>query len=118
MTSNTHSPAEVRDPHKSRALSRFAWSVLAYNVAVVLWGAFVRATGSGAGCGRHWPLCNGEVVPHTWGAARLIEWSHRVTSGIALASVVALFIATLVLLPRGHRARRGAGWATFFIFGE
>ena len=44
-------------------LSKYSWAVTAYNVLVVLWGAYVRATGSGAGCGSHWPLCNGEVVP-------------------------------------------------------
>ena len=44
-------------------LARFARATLVWNVAVILWGAFVRATGSGAGCGAHWPLCNGEVVP-------------------------------------------------------
>lgn len=44
-------------------LARFAWWVLAYNLVVILWGAYVRASGSGAGCGSHWPLCNGEVIP-------------------------------------------------------
>jgi len=44
-------------------LSRFAWLVVAWNLAVIGWGAYVRATGSGAGCGQHWPLCNGEIVP-------------------------------------------------------
>ena len=44
-------------------LRRAAYGVLAYNLAVILWGAFVRATGSGAGCGSHWPTCTGEVVP-------------------------------------------------------
>ena len=58
-------------------VARFAWAVLAYNVAVILWGAYVRATGSGAGCGAHWPLCNGEVVPRAAGVATLIEFSHR-----------------------------------------
>src|SRR5690606_8937667 len=42
-------------------LAAFAWGTLAYNLAVIVWGAYVRATGSGAGCGSHWPLCNGEV---------------------------------------------------------
>jgi heme A synthase len=42
---------------------RYAWSVVAVNLFVILWGALVRATGSGAGCGRHWPLCNGEMTP-------------------------------------------------------
>src|SRR5499427_3513747 len=66
------------------SLSRFAWLTLAYNVAVVLWGALVRATGSGAGCGSHWPLCNGEVVPRAPAVATLIEFGHRISSGIAL----------------------------------
>ena len=48
---------------QQRSFSRFAWGVLFYNVVVILWGALVRATGSGAGCGGHWPLCNGEVLP-------------------------------------------------------
>ena len=43
----------------SPALRRFAWGVLVYFIAVILWGTLVRATGSGAGCGDHWPLCNG-----------------------------------------------------------
>ncbi len=43
--------------------SRYAWGVLLWNVLVALWGAYVRATGSGAGCGSHWPTCNGEILP-------------------------------------------------------
>jgi heme A synthase len=117
-----HSNAEVshhqRHGSGRSGLARFAWLVLAYNVCVVLWGAFVRASGSGAGCGRHWPLCNGEIVPHAQSMATVIEASHRVTSGIALVSVVALLITARRRLPRGHRARRTAGFATFFIFGE
>src|SRR6185369_8542670 len=77
-----------------------------------------RASGSGAGCGRHWPLCNGEVVPRTESVATLIEATHRATSGIAIVLVVVLLVATLKGLPRGHRARQGAAWATAFIFGE
>src|SRR4051812_22417087 len=56
-------------------VARLAWGVLAYNVAVILWGAYVRASGSGAGCGAHWPLCNGEVVPRAAAVATLIEFS-------------------------------------------
>ena len=47
----------------NRRYALFAWGVLGYSILVILWGAFVRATGSGAGCGSHWPLCNGVVVP-------------------------------------------------------
>jgi heme A synthase len=99
-------------------VARVAWAVLAYNVAVIVWGAFVRATGSGAGCGRHWPLCNGEVVPRAQSTATLIEAAHRATSGIALIAVVGLLILTFVKLPRGHRARKSAAFATAFVFGE
>ncbi len=58
----------------------YAWAVLGYNLAVIVWGAYVRATGSGAGCGNHWPLCNGEVTPHSPAVATLIEFTHRATS--------------------------------------
>jgi heme A synthase len=99
-------------------LPKLAWSVLGYNVAVVLWGAFVRASGSGAGCGRHWPTCNGEVIPQPKSVATMIEAAHRLTSGLAVIAVIALMIATFVALPKGHRARKTAGFATVSIFGE
>ena len=73
-------------------LARYAWLTLAVNVAVVLWGAVVRATGSGAGCGRHWPRCNGQVMPTLHSAKTMIEFSHRLTSGIALLMVVGLAV--------------------------
>jgi heme A synthase len=88
--------------------ARYAWIVLAFNVVVVLWGAFVRASGSGAGCGRHWPRCNGVVIPRTPSAETLIEFTHRATSGIALIAVVALLWMAFRRYPRGHAVRRGA----------
>lgn len=88
--------------------ARFAWFVLLYNLGVVLWGAYVRATGSGAGCGSHWPLCKGEVVPRAPATATLIELTHRVTSGIALLGVVAMLVWALRAFPRGHAVRTGA----------
>ena len=93
---------------RHRRFSRYAWGVLAYNVLVILWGGFVRATGSGAGCGDHWPLCNGDVVPREAATATLIEFAHRVTSGIALISVVVLVVWAFRLYARGHRVRRVA----------
>lgn len=89
-------------------LARFAWFTLAYNVAVILWGAVVRATGSGAGCGAHWPLCNGEVVPRAPAFETLVEFSHRATSGIALLFVVALLVGAWRSRPPGSPTRRGA----------
>jgi heme A synthase len=108
----------VADPSKRKAVARLAWIVLAYNLAVILWGAFVRATGSGAGCGRHWPLCNGEVIPRPQSIEMIIEASHRATSGLAVIAVLVLLVVSLVGLPRGHRARRGAAFSTVLIFAE
>jgi cytochrome c oxidase assembly protein subunit 15 len=92
--------------------------VLAYNVAVILWGAYVRASGSGAGCGEHWPLCNGVVLPRDPSLATLIEFSHRITSGLALIAVVALLVWVRRACRPGHPARRAAGWTVFFMLTE
>lgn len=99
-------------------LVRFAWLTLAYNIGVILWGAYVRATGSGAGCGEHWPLCNGVVIPRDPSAATIIEFSHRLTSGLALISVVVLLAWVWRSFKPGHPARRGAAWTVFFMVTE
>ena len=98
--------------------ARFAWFTLAYNVAVVLWGAVVRATGSGAGCGSHWPLCNGEVVPRSPRIETVIELSHRLTSGIALLLVITLLVLAFRSRPRGHAARKAAVASMGLMLGE
>ena len=98
--------------------ARFSWLVLAYSLAVVLWGAFVRASGSGAGCGSHWPLCNGEVVPRAASVETLIELSHRLTSGLALLLVVGLVIGAFRARPPRHPARRAALWSLAFMLTE
>jgi heme A synthase len=101
-----------------RRLVAFAWLVLAYNVAVILWGAYVRATGSGAGCGEHWPLCNGVVIPRAPSTATIIEFSHRLTSGLALLAVVALLAWVRRACAPGHPARRGAALTVLFMLTE
>jgi cytochrome c oxidase assembly protein subunit 15 len=90
------------------SLSRFAWLTLGWNVAVILWGAFVRATGSGAGCGAHWPLCNGEVVPRAPMLETMVEFTHRLTSGVALVLVFVLAAWVFRERSKGHPARRAA----------
>ncbi len=103
---------------RRRRFARFAWGVLAWNVLVVLWGGVVRSTGSGAGCGGSWPLCNGEVLPPEPAAATLIEFTHRMTSGLALAGVAVLLVWSLRLFPPRHPARRAAVLSTVFILVE
>jgi cytochrome c oxidase assembly protein subunit 15 len=99
-------------------LARFAWLVLGYNLAVVAWGAYVRATGSGAGCGAHWPLCNAEWIPRAPSTEMLVEFSHRASSGLALIAVVALLIWAFRACEAGHPARRGAVLAMIFMLTE
>lgn len=100
------------------ALARFAWGVLAYCLLVVAWGAFVRATGSGAGCGDHWPTCNGNVIPRPQSAATVIEFTHRLMSGATLLLVIGLLVGALRLYPREHRVRKGAILVVGFTLSE
>ena len=116
MTATT-APAQAQHL-PTLALRRFAWGVLAYFIAVVLWGALVRATGSGAGCGDHWPLCNGTVMQHSARADTTIEFTHRVTSGLSFFSAVALLWWTYARTQRGHLARAAAGAAVVFTLIE
>jgi heme A synthase len=102
----------------SRGLARFAWALLGYEILVVAWGAYVRATGSGAGCGRHWPTCNGEILPRAPQIETLIEMSHRLSSGGALIGTLVLFVWAVRVYPRGHRVRRGAGVTTLLMIAE
>jgi cytochrome c oxidase assembly protein subunit 15 len=97
---------------------RFAWFTLAVNVVVIAWGGFVRATGSGAGCGQHWPMCNGVVVPRSPSAEMLVEYTHRLTSGVALLLVVALLVWARRAFAPGHRARTAAVYAMALMIVE
>lgn len=104
------------DAHSS--FERLAWTTLAFTVGVILFGAYVRISGSGAGCGQHWPTCNGEIVhlPRTLQTA--IELTHRVTSGTSLLLVVALLVWARRTFPAGHAARRASAFALVFMIGE
>jgi heme A synthase len=93
----------------------YAWGVLTFNIFVVVWGAFVRATGSGAGCGSHWPSCNGEVIPRAPELDTIIEYTHRITSGMAFLLVVGLIIWAFRAYPKGHAVRLGASWSMTFM---
>jgi heme a synthase len=100
------------------SLARFAWFVVAYNAAVIVWGAYVRATGSGAGCGSHWPLCNGEFLPTTPQTQTVIEFTHRVTSGVSLVLVAILLIWCWRCTTKGDWPRWSAGAAAVLLFNE
>ncbi|MEX1133788.1 MAG: COX15/CtaA family protein [Acidimicrobiia bacterium] len=98
-------------------IARFAWFTLVFNVGVILMGALVRSTGSGAGCGPSWPTCQGEVVPELEGATA-IEFAHRAASGAALLLVITLAVLVWRLVPAGQPPRRGAFFSVISIVGE
>jgi heme A synthase len=102
----------------SKNFTRFAWMVLAFTVSVVLWGAYVRATEAGAGCGNHWPLCNGEVLPRSPAATTVIEFTHRAMSGIDGILIAGLFLWAFRIFPRHHLARLGAALSFGFLIAE
>lgn len=99
-------------------ITRIGWGVLFYNIFVILWGALVRATGSGAGCGDHWPLCNGQVLPVLPQVHTVIEFTHRITSGLALVFVILLYLGVRRQFTAGHLARRAAFWALVLMLNE
>lgn len=76
------------------SLQGLAWAALLGNTVVILQGAFVRATGAGAGCGSHWPTCNGDIIPLGAGTQTLIEFSHRLLSAGVLVLGVWLVLKT------------------------
>jgi heme a synthase len=102
----------------SRALVRFGWAVVAYNVLVILWGALVRATGSGAGCGNHWPLCNGQVIPHSPRVDTIIEFTHRCMTGGSTFLVIGLLVWTFRGTVKGHAARAFAVASMLLLLNE
>jgi heme A synthase len=100
------------------AFHRYALAVLIYNYAVILWGAVVRATGSGAGCGAHWPTCQGQVIPQAPQVATLIEFIHRLMSGLTVLLTAALVLWAWRAFAKGSPVRRAAGFSGFFIITE
>src|SRR5436190_18283144 len=108
--------AAPRDPRERFA--RFARALVGYTLAVILFGAGVRITDSGAGCGQHWPTCNGEVLHLPKSLATLIELTHRLTSGLSMLAILGLLIGAFRLYPRGHVVRTSALFSFVMILIE
>jgi heme a synthase len=107
-------PAAPQLSASARAFSNFAALTLLYILGVVLFGAWVRVTGSGAGCGDHWPTCHGELFPRAQASATRIEFTHRVTSALSGLLAIALPLWARRVFPRGHAVRKAA-WATLVL---
>ena len=93
---------------RQRRFGRFAGFLLAYLLLVIVFGAWVRITGSGAGCGEHWPSCHGQLVPRTPSQATVIEYTHRLTSGLLGLLTLVLPVWAWRCFPPGHGARRAS----------
>jgi cytochrome c oxidase assembly protein subunit 15 len=92
----------------------FAWAVLAFNIPVILWGAYVRVSFSGDGCGAHWPFCAGQVIPQHMAAPMVIEFTHRMMTSVDSVGAILLCIWAFRSFPKGHGVR---GYAVLsFVF--
>ena len=97
----------------------FAWGVLAYNILVIIWGAYVRASRSGDGCGDHWPKCNGELIPNAASLTKTwVEYAHRGMTVVDGFLILALLIWAFRIYPKKHHVRLGASLSFAFVWVE
>ncbi len=97
----------------------FAWGVLAYNILVIIWGAYVRASRSGDGCGDHWPKCNGELIPNAASLTKTwVEYAHRGMTVVDGFLILALVIWAFRIYPKKHQVRLGASLSLGFVLVE
>ena len=62
-----------------------------YTLIVIFWGAWVRISHSGDGCGDHWPLCQAELIPDLTQKKTFIEYFHRLMTGAYGLIVIYIF---------------------------
>ncbi|MEO6334922.1 MAG: COX15/CtaA family protein, partial [Pyrinomonadaceae bacterium] len=103
---------------KTSRFAKFAWFTLAYNVLVILWGVFLRASKSGDGCGQHWLTCQGEFIPSAPELKTIIEFSHRMTTGPAFVLVIILLVWAIRRFEKGGPVRKAAAASVVFIVTE
>lgn len=111
-------PRPSVDPEPQPKLALYAWIVLIYNLAVVAWGGWVRISFSGDGCGDHWPLCGGKLLPGLENIKTVVEFSHRLSSGLVVPLVGILLYLVYRRYPEGHFARKAAWLAMIFTISE
>lgn len=101
-----------------RHCSIFAAAVLAYNIPVILWGAYVRISFSGDGCGANWPLCNGQVIPQRMATPMAIEFTHRAMTSLDTFAVLAMVVWAFLAFPKRHAVRRYSVLSLVFLLVE
>ncbi len=103
---------------KLTMFAKYVWFALAYNVIVIIWGVFLRASKSGDGCGQYWLTCHGEVIPSAPQLKTIIEFSHRIMSGIDFFVVLILVIWAFRKFEKSDQVRKFAAVSFVFIVTE
>ena len=109
---------DLASAESRRNFARFAWTVLAYNLAVILWGAYVRASFSGDGCGAHWPTCAGQILPTAMAKPRLIEFTHRMMTTLDSIATIILCAWAFRAFPKRHAVRQYSLYVVLFLIVE
>jgi cytochrome c oxidase assembly protein subunit 15 len=109
---------ELRSGKSKLRFQRFAWALLAYNLAVILWGAYVRVSFSGDGCGANWPFCSGQALPTKMATPTLIEFTHRMMSSVDVIGTIVLCVWAFLAFAKPHAVRRYALLSLIFLFVE
>src|SRR6195952_2183312 len=108
----------LRTEESRKRFRWFAWALLVYNLAVILWGAYVRASFSGDGCGAHWPFCSGQALPANMTTQTMIEFTHRMMSSVDVIGTIGLCAWAFLAFPKAHTVRRYAALSLIFLFVE
>ncbi|WP_041577685.1 COX15/CtaA family protein [Bdellovibrio bacteriovorus] len=103
---------------KRSQYKQFAFGLLVYTLLVILWGAWVRISHSGDGCGDTWPLCHGQLIPEAERGKTWVEYGHRLMSGIYGLVVIYFWWVARKLYPQGHYARKAAVATLIFTISE
>src|SRR5262245_3425944 len=87
-----------------RAIRRLSIAALVVACLHLVFGAIVRISGSGMGCGDHWPKCYGSWFPPFSRPDLVVEVSHRY-----LASILTFTVAALVVVAFRQRGDARVG---------
>ena len=103
---------------KFSGFAKYAWFTLVFNIVVIVWGVFLRASKSGDGCGQYWLTCNGEVIPSAPQFATVIEFSHRMMTAVDFFVVLLLVVWAFLSSKKGETAKKFAVISFVFIITE
>lgn len=109
---------ELANAASQKRFAIFAWLLLAYNIPVILWGAYVRLSFSGDGCGANWPFCNGQVIPQAMAAPMIVEFTHRMMTSLDVFGAIGLVVWAFLAFPRRHAVRLYSVLSLGFLFVE